>query len=136
MTWLLKHRLLLQLHNYILFVPIRKKRMHNRTTGQKFITADESEGMSAASEPSHSDQVVQHELESFIQQIKDSRDRDLFRRLSPYFDGKRHVEDIMYSENMERSELMSFLERHRNSLLMFEHDDTAISQLCPYSHLQ
>lgn len=85
---------------------------------------------------SHGTVFDQREMEQFIREIKDTSDRERFRRLYPYLNSKRHVEDIMYYEDMERSEFMKFLSRHQNVLLTFEHEDTAISHLCPYTQLQ
>jgi len=136
--WLLKHRLLLQLHYYVLFVPNKKKKLHHRLIlpAYKGYGEDESEALSCVSTETTQTMPDRQEVESFICDLKDARDRERFRRLCPYFDGTRHLEDIMYYEDIQRSELMSFLERHEDVLLMFEHDDTAISQLCPYSQLQ
>lgn len=97
---------------------------------------DDTETLSCVSTETVHLMPDQQEMDTFIRDIKDVRDRELFRRLRPYFDGKRHLEDIMYYEDIQRSQLMSFLERHEDVLLMFEHDDIAISQLCPYSQLQ
>lgn len=138
-VWLLKHRLLLQLHYYVFFVPNKKKILQHRLImpSYKGYGDDETEAVSCiTSETWQPAPDPQLERDDFIREIKDPRDRERFRRLCPYFDAKRHLEDIMYYEDIQRSELMSFLERHEDVLLMFEHDDTAISQLCPYSQLQ
>ena len=137
MVWLLKHRLLLQLHYYVLFAPNNEKRLHHRLIMPSYKGhGDDDETLSGISAETCQTTPDQQEVDTFIRDIKDSRDRERFRRLCPYFDGKRHLEDIMYYEDIQRSELMSFLERHGDVLLMFEHDDTTTSQLCPYSQLQ
>ena len=137
---MLKQRLLLQLHCYVLFVPNKKRRQQQRLFVNPHQThaEDEAEGESSfSSETCKQPPPLDHqEVEVFAREIKDPRDRELFRRLSCYFDGRRHLEDIMYYEDIQRPELMAFLDRYSNVLFTFEHDDTATSQLCPYSQLQ
>jgi hypothetical protein len=48
-----------------------------------------------------------------------------FFRLSPYFNGKHHLEDIMYYENVRRSQLLTLLDKFRKVLITCTHQDPA-----------
>jgi hypothetical protein len=111
LIWLLKHRLLLQVHTYIFYVPLENGDNHSRNDS-----------------PSSDDGI--------LSRTKDTRERQLFQKLQKgeYFDGRRHLEDIMYYEDVERSELISLLEKFNDILFTVEHDDLAVSQLCPYNN--
>ena len=58
-------------------------------------------------------------------------DLRLFTRLIPYFDGKHHVEDIMFFENLERSQVLILCDKFREVLLTCHYEDVAVSQLSP-----
>ncbi|RWS03767.1 hypothetical protein B4U79_05397 [Dinothrombium tinctorium] len=62
------------------------------------------------------------------QNLEDLR---LFIRLCPYFNGKHHLEDIMYYENVRRQNLLTLIEKFKNVLLTCSYEDTAVAQLCP-----
>ncbi|KAG8034603.1 hypothetical protein G9C98_007679 [Cotesia typhae] len=44
-----------------------------------------------------------------------------------YFDGQHHLEEIMYLENIRRSQLLEILEKFRNILIISKHEDPAIT---------
>jgi hypothetical protein len=48
-------------------------------------------------------------------------------RLCPYFDGKHHIEEIMYAENIRRSQLLTVLDKYREILITSQHEDPGIS---------
>ncbi|KAK3579485.1 hypothetical protein CHS0354_028302 [Potamilus streckersoni] len=52
-------------------------------------------------------------------------DIKLFAKLLPYFNGKHHLEEIMYYENMRRSQLLTLLEKFRDVLIMCSFQDPA-----------
>jgi len=54
-------------------------------------------------------------------------DLELFARLCIYFRGKDHLEEIMYRENVRRSQLLHLLDKFRSVLITFEHEDSACS---------
>ncbi|KAI9564992.1 hypothetical protein GHT06_008734 [Daphnia sinensis] len=56
-----------------------------------------------------------------------SEDMDLFARLCKYFRGKHHLEEIMYLENVRRSNLLHLIDKFRTILVTFEHEDSACS---------
>jgi len=58
-----------------------------------------------------------------------SDDRKLFNRLCRlgYFDGDYHLEEIMYLENIRRSQLLQLLDKFRDVLITSECEDPAIA---------
>lgn len=48
-------------------------------------------------------------------------------RLLPYFRGDHHLEEIMYYENLHRSELMALLDKFRSVLITCQYEDPATS---------
>ncbi|XP_077979856.1 GATOR1 complex protein NPRL3-like isoform X2 [Glandiceps talaboti] len=56
-----------------------------------------------------------------------SNDEDLrlFARLCPYFRGTHHLEEIMYYENLRRSQLLTLLDKFRDVLITCLHQDAA-----------
>lgn len=44
-----------------------------------------------------------------------------------YFQGNHHVEEIMYLENLRRSQLLQLLEKFRDVLITYETEDPAIA---------
>jgi len=51
----------------------------------------------------------------------------LFVDLAKYFDGNHHIEEIMYHENIGRSELVQLIDKFRTILIKHEHEDPAVS---------
>lgn len=58
-----------------------------------------------------------------------SDDRKLLDRLCRlgYFNGNRHLEEIMYLENIRRSQLLQILDKFRDVLITCECEDPAIA---------
>ena len=52
----------------------------------------------------------------------DSKQRFLFR-LTPYFRGIHHLEEVMYYENLRRSQLLTLIEKFRDVLFSCQHED-------------
>lgn len=46
-------------------------------------------------------------------------------RLCRYFNGKHHLEEIMYYENLRRNQLLTLLEKFRKVLFICQHEDMA-----------
>jgi hypothetical protein len=134
-VWLLKHRLLLQIHCYIHFIPpeTEKKTIEPNVISSNMSAIDSimTGGESSLQPQSYTAQDVQ----AVVSQTKDQRGKQLFERLAmnKYFDGKRHLEDVMYYEDVQRNELSSLIDKFSDVLFISEHDDTAITQLCPYN---
>eukprot|EP00117_Sycon_ciliatum_P036630 scpid69827/ scgid0460/ Nitrogen permease regulator 3-like protein; Alpha-globin regulatory element-containing gene protein len=54
-------------------------------------------------------------------------DLELFARLCPYFRGKQHLEEMMYYENVTRSQLLTLLDKYSGVLVTVVHEDAAIA---------
>ncbi|KAH9525421.1 Nitrogen permease regulator-like 3 [Bulinus truncatus] len=61
------------------------------------------------------------------QAAKNSEDLSLFAKLVPYFNGKHHLEEIMFYEGLTRSQLVSLLDKFKEVLIMCSHEDPATS---------
>lgn len=57
------------------------------------------------------------------------QDIKMFSKLAKYFNGEFHVEEIMYRENVRRSQLMLLLDKFRECLITVEKEDADISFL-------
>lgn len=64
---------------------------------------------------------------------KNPDDLSLFTRLIPYFDGKHHVEDIMFFENLKRSQVLILCDKFRDILFTCHYEDVAVSQSSPFN---
>lgn len=64
---------------------------------------------------------------------KNLDDLKLLIQLIPYFDGKHHVEDIMFFENLERSQVLILCDKFRDVLFTCHYEDVAVSQLSPFN---
>ncbi|XP_075976854.1 GATOR complex protein Nprl3 [Anticarsia gemmatalis] len=49
-----------------------------------------------------------------------------------YFRGEQHLEEIMFMENVSRSQLMQLLDKFKDVLITFETEDPAVAMLYPY----
>lgn len=63
---------------------------------------------------------------------KNPQDLNLFAKLSQYFDGKHHIEHIMYKEKVKRSQILATIDKFRDVLITCQHEDKTVFQLCPY----
>lgn len=60
-------------------------------------------------------------------------DLKLFINLMPHFDGKHHIEDIMFFENLERSQVLILCDKFREILYTCHYEDAAVCQLSPFN---
>lgn len=188
LVWMLKNRLLIQLHTYVLLMPLKNgspfltKRLSYTQSNERpnsslnefndsFTTgsyqSDHSFGISpsmlAHSGGDHKRSSSVNELElkpeedniSFKQsaelllqnvglsteEIKailatpaanSFEDIHLFAKLCPYFDGHHHIEDIMYYENLRRSQILTLIDKFRDVLITCQYEDTTVAELLPY----
>ncbi|KAI8432306.1 hypothetical protein MSG28_004726 [Choristoneura fumiferana] len=49
-----------------------------------------------------------------------------------YLRGEQHLEEIMFMENVTRSQLMQLLDKFKDVLITFETEDPAVAMLYPY----
>lgn len=81
--------------------------------------------------------LTESERESILR-VPAARNLDdlrLFARLCPYFNGNRHLEDIMYYENVRRSQLLALIDKFREVLITCQYEDSAVAQLSPYDSI-
>ena len=60
---------------------------------------------------------------------KNPDDLRLFAKLCPYFNGKHHLEEMMFYENLSRSQLLALLDKFKEVLILCQHEDPATSLL-------
>lgn len=127
-TWLLKRRLLKQLHTYVYFMP-------QLVSDDKFPAKNEfffAEN-SILRQP-HMNKIFKSL--SYIEQVSvlemfqhvDENDISMFLQMTKYMRGQHHLEEIMYYENRRRSELLILIDKFRNLLITVQHEDLATSQ--------
>lgn len=193
--WMLRKRLLLQFHTYVVFVPLRNASpyimqrlsftqtpdlktqpslerpqssstdLNDASTMASSYQSESSLGVSPANlhfpeYALHSQSVLRTELDK--SEVKESSelmlrgiglnkeeinailsspaasnwdDVQLFAKLCPYFDGHHHIEDIMYYENLRRSQILTLIDKFRDVLLVFQYEDTTVDKLQPYNIL-
>jgi len=93
-----------------------------------------SSSMSSAEEMFHS---LDEDEQIALMHIPASANPDDFRLLmrllkQGYLSGEHHLEEIMYLENIRRSELLKLLDKFKNVLVTVEMEDPIISNF--YSH--
>ncbi|CAB3379353.1 Hypothetical predicted protein [Cloeon dipterum] len=97
-VWMLQHSLLLQLHTYVHLMPSSAK------------MGDDDELLG-------DDERVVHTSEEIA----------MFSRLQRHFNGRHHFEEIMYLENVRRSQLLQLIDKFRNELIMRQTEDPMIA---------
>lgn len=60
-------------------------------------------------------------------------DYNIYLRLRPYFKGRHHLEEIMYCENIRRSQLLALLDKFRNILITCQREDPAVAAFYKYA---
>lgn len=125
-TWLLKQQLLKQLHTYVYFMP---------PDGNEILSVDQEYSnleFDDLGEPDGASKEVWQILSkqerlciANMQKVVDPDDMAFFLRLFPYFKGQHHLEEIMYYENVRRSELVTLIDKFRSILITTQHEDPA-----------
>lgn len=195
LIWLLKKRLLIQLHTYVLFVPLKngspfltKKLSFSQSLDRPSSTLTELNEVSittgsyqseasfslspisnslltnheykANSSLTNEFELTKHEdnlsfkqsSEFLLQNVGFSQeeinavlstpaadnldDIHMFAKLCHYFDGHHHIEDIMYYENLRRSQILTIIDKFRDVLITCQYEDTTVAELLPYKMLQ
>jgi nitrogen permease regulator 3-like protein len=103
-VWMLQHRLLLQLHTYIHLIP---------PTGE----------CAKGEEEEADEERVPHSPEEIA----------LFSRLQWHFDGRHHLEEIMYLENVRRSQLLQLIDKFRGMIITRQAEDPMIANFSSFS---
>ncbi|KAM9473841.1 GATOR1 complex protein NPRL3 isoform 2-T5 [Salvelinus alpinus] len=73
--------------------------------------------------------LTEHERQVIlnIPAAQSPEDLRMFARLLHYFRGHHHLEEIMYNENMRRSQLKTLFDKFRSVLVVTNHEDPVIS---------
>uniref|UniRef100_A0A8C1X3G0 GATOR complex protein NPRL3 n=1 Tax=Cyprinus carpio TaxID=7962 RepID=A0A8C1X3G0_CYPCA len=73
--------------------------------------------------------LTEHERQAILRvpAAQNPEDLRLFARLLHYFRGHHHLEEIMYNENMRRSQLKTLFDKFRSVLVITNHEDPIIS---------
>ncbi|XP_069503996.1 GATOR1 complex protein NPRL3 isoform X2 [Ambystoma mexicanum] len=73
--------------------------------------------------------LTEHEREALLNvpAAQNPEDLRMFARLLHYFRGRHHLEEIMYNENMRRSQLLMLFDKFRSVLVVTNHEDPIIS---------
>lgn len=72
------------------------------------------------------DEIYEYSTDKFPIPSEDIMMLDKFCKLG-YFDGGHHIEEIMYLENIRRSQVLQILDKFRHILVTSEHEDPAIA---------
>lgn len=159
-VWLLQHRMLLQLHTYVYFIPTPSSpapllpapaRSSHRSTPDD-LDPSESDLSSNISDDVTQSPVLKpaskdvaavgfEERAELLSELSDEErasvlkvpaalnpeDLALFARLCRHFRGHHHLEEIMYLENVRRSQLLQLIDKFRDVLLTCQAEDPAIA---------
>lgn len=73
--------------------------------------------------------LTEHERQAILRvpAAQNPEDLRLFARLLHYFRGHHHLEEIMYNENLRRSQLKTLFDKFRSVLVITNHEDPIIS---------
>ncbi|XP_076076005.1 GATOR1 complex protein NPRL3-like [Mytilus galloprovincialis] len=151
-VWLLQHGLIHQLHTYVFLMPPLKSRLYveDRTSSFSDVTSvnsDESQihYQSPSSELASDGSFISEEIKGFmpmedtmskltreeqdymlnLSAAKNTDDLRLFLRLCPYFNGLHHFEEIMFYEDLTRSQLLTLLDKFQDVLITCQYPDQA-----------
>lgn len=140
-TWLLKRRLLKQLHTYVYFMPPEpssnqngfQHSLSNDSTVDELSFQDQLSRFKAGPiEKKIFSELSWEEQRSLMEMSKhpaiEDKDIILFLQMCKYFRGQHHLEEIMYYENRRRSDLNTLIDKFRNLLITVQHEDLATSQ--------
>ena len=124
-TWLLKHQLLKQLHTYVYLMP-------QPLSDGNVSSDDEDFNFEDLAGPDVTNKVSWNMLSVFeqksvlrLKKLLDVEDIQFFLRICPYFRGDHHLEEIMYYENIRRSEILALIDKFRSMLITTQHEDPA-----------
>ncbi|XP_037082831.1 GATOR complex protein NPRL3-like isoform X1 [Pollicipes pollicipes] len=144
LVWLLQRRLLMQLHVYVFFTPATRLPSTAPTSRQSTPDSMTTTVNTASDTSSVVDGAVpmspvplEHRADLLLSSLtepereavlkvpaaKDVEKLRLFAKLLRYFNGMYHLEEIMYRENLRRSQIHQLLEEFRDVLTTCQRDD-------------
>ncbi|XP_076802815.1 GATOR1 complex protein NPRL3-like [Clavelina lepadiformis] len=127
--WMLQHRFLVQHQTYVYFLPVQDRFGKPEQELKKVLL----ERLKTVSPGKVEHRHLPHYCREVFQSVpasRDSEDLTLFLRLLKYFDGKHHLEEMMYRENMVRHELVTILEKFQSLLLTCDREDEIAAAFC------
>jgi len=134
--WMLQHRFLLQHHIFVFFVPPNN---FGQTTCKDANQVRRKFASFAAKK--HTAEIAYSSLPIICKSVlqpanvySNGKDLSLFFRLFKYLNGQHHLEDIMYRENMARSELLTILDKFRSMLVTTSRTDPITCSLIKNSY--
>eukprot|EP00474_Spongospora_subterranea_P000457 CRZ00915.1 hypothetical protein [Spongospora subterranea] len=113
--FLLRHSLLIVLHTFISLIPDG----NNCFLPPRDIPSYPS-SLESNCPIKHLSPALKISLDSST--VKNSKLKKLFYRLSPYFDGEHHIEEIMWSENVSRQEIGLVLSEYSDVVSTYFHE--------------
>ncbi|RDD38722.1 Nitrogen permease regulator 3-like protein [Trichoplax sp. H2] len=117
--WMLKNRVIMQQHRYILLICKLEIRELNFELYENKLSEEDAERLSrqlpnlAYLTDSHKATIMKYVG------TKQKEEIQFFIRLCKYFDGRHHIEDIMYWENLPRDEIFEILNRFNEITITF-----------------
>eukprot|EP00095_Tigriopus_kingsejongensis_P000669 maker-scaffold340_size202118-snap-gene-0.20 protein:Tk00669 transcript:maker-scaffold340_size202118-snap-gene-0.20-mRNA-1 annotation:"conserved hypothetical protein" len=154
-VWCLQHHLLVQNHTYMtLFIKGEgPKALQDPLEDTTLVKKDLITRLRENPDKSYEEVVINYQREGFgrtpqsskpiddqlrekfdeeeIKELKELEYTDddvrLFIRCAPYFNGRYHIEEIMFHENVNRTSLLQIIHKFRDVLVEHEHEDPAIT---------
>nr|XP_002130884.1 GATOR complex protein NPRL3-like [Ciona intestinalis]XP_009858314.1 GATOR complex protein NPRL3-like [Ciona intestinalis] len=131
--WMLQHRFLMQHHTYVYFVPplttkeeAQKSSIELQHDLLKFAKTVHKMHVRFEDLPSHCKPLFQTSITASQAPIN----FNLFLRLLKYFDGRHHLEEMMYRENLLRGDIVNILDQFKPLLLTTVREDEIASAFC------
>jgi len=139
-VWMLQRRLLIQLHTYVFLVPSLQSDEKSEGRSVRLMFRDSYPNnlpVHAAEQLDSSEYQIDPELEEDLKGLtqvekrsvlqvpaaSNPEDLKLFTKLTPYFRGNHHLEEVMYYENLRRPQLLTLLDKFRDVLFSCQHED-------------
>lgn len=139
-VWMLQRRLLIQLHTYVFLVPSLQSDEKSEGRSVRLMFRDSYPNnlpVHAAEQLDSSEDQIDPELEEDLKGLtkvekrsvlqvpaaSNPEDLKLFTKLTPYFRGNHHLEEVMYYENLRRPQLLTLLDKFRDVLFSCQHED-------------
>lgn len=122
--WLLQHRFLIQMHTYMYFCPTETDIQSDMIEYKHSIPNADAHSILDALPWKHKKAILDVHASSSVQDLR------LFVNLMKYFDGTCHMEEIMYNENLPRTQLLTLLDKFSPVLLTTLREDATTAAFC------
>nr|XP_039247625.1 GATOR complex protein NPRL3-like [Styela clava] len=122
--WLLQHRFLIQMHTFIYFCPVEADQQSTMSEQKPPIQNIETRSIIAGLPWKQRKAIMD------VHASNSAKDLRLFINLLKYFDGNCHMEEIMYNENLSRTQLLALLDKFSPVLLTTSREDSTTAAFC------